>query len=463
MLRKRIIILPEVRLILDKLHINNHKAYIVGGYVRDSLLKNRMPHDCDICTSATPQEIMDIFKNYKIIPTGLQHGTVTICMTWGDYEVTTFRKDGEYLDGRHPQTIDFVNDLKEDLSRRDFTINALAYNEEEGLIDYFGGKEDLENKIIRCVGNAEKRFKEDGLRILRAYRFSAQLGFTIEYNTSSILAYKGVKTNIDNVSRERIREELNKIILSDNSREVLLNMVDDGICKSIFGDFTFEDMMFFNQNNPYHNRTLLNHTLTAMTIAPPILEVRLALLFHDIGKLQTQTTDDKGISHYYNHSKVSAELALKYLKQLKYDNKTIDMVITLIASHDFTFDNYDYIIKKQLKKLLNKYGEEIVKNLIIIRKCDILAQSEKYYYDRLEKIYKVERLLNDVLEDQECFQIKDLAINGNDLIKIGYEQGVELGKTLKDIVDLVIEEHLNNDKEELLEYAKFNLKTLDTK
>lgn len=455
MLRKRIIIPPEARIILDTLHINNHKAYIVGGYVRDSLLKNRMPHDCDICTSATPQEIMEIFKDYKIIPTGLQHGTVTICMKWGDYEVTTFRKDGAYLDGRHPQTIDFVNDLKEDLARRDFTINAIAYNEEEGLIDYFGGIEDLKNGIIRCVGNPKDRFTEDALRILRAFRFSAQLGFSLHEEVRYCILIDSVIKGLKNIAMERIRAEFDKIILSNHSNQALTRMIDYSVFEVIFGDSLFRDMMHFVQNNPYHNRMLLDHSLTALEIAPPTLGVRLALLFHDIGKTKTKVNDERGISHYYGHAKVSQVMSLCYLHMLKYDNATINMVGKLIEYHDVNFENDEITLTKQLKRLLNKHGVYFVEKLITVRKCDILAQNPKYYYDRLEKIYEVERILHDILIEGECFQIKNLAINGNDLInEVGVKQGKEVGEMLERLLCNVIDGTIDNDREDLLKVAK---------
>lgn len=455
MLREKIYVPYEVRYILDKFHANGYKAYIVGGYIRDSLLTHRTPNDCDICTSATPVETMELFKELRIELTGLQHGTVTLIGRNDNYEVTTFRKEKDYSDSRHPSKVEFIDDLKEDLARRDFTINAIAYNEEEGLIDYFGGIEDLKHGVIRCVGNPYDRFKEDALRILRAFRFSAQLGFYLDADLKYCGLIDSVINGLKNVAMERIREEFNKIILSDNSNNTLTKMVDYSVFEAIFGDTLFGDMMFFLQNNPYHNKTLLSHTLTALEIAPPILDVRLALLFHDIGKLKTQVKDEQGISHYYGHAKVSQVMSLCYLHMLKYDNATVDMVSKLIEYHDVNFENDEVVLIKQLKRLLNKHGIDFVEKLITVRKCDILAQNPKYYYDRLEKIYEVERIFHDILVAGECFQIKNLAINGNDLInELGMKQGKEIGEVLNRLLDNVIDGTLDNDREELLKVAK---------
>lgn len=430
----------EVKFILNTLSNKGYEAYVVGGCVRDSIL-NKKPKDWDITTKAKPEEVIQLFD--KVILTGLKHGTVTVVINNEGYEVTTYRADGEYEDNRHPKEVKFVNSLKEDLARRDFSINAMAYNEQKGLVDYFNGAKDLHDKIIKTVGVPEERFNEDALRMLRAVRFSAQLDFNMDKDL--IRAIKTLKNNIKNISKERIREEFNKILIN-NPRKIdvlkdceMLELIIPEII-SIYG---------FNQNNPYHIYDLYNHTLKAIEIIEQKLHLRLTMLFHDFGKTKTKTTDENGISHYYNHSKESVELAKNILKELKYDNNTINKVLMLIEYHDRTLKS-----KSSVKKLLNKIGEDLFRDLIKVQKSDILAQNPIYAKERLLNIINIESKLDLILEQNECFSLKDLNINGNELIELGFNKGKEIGEILNYLLDKVIENPELNNKEQLIKLAK---------
>lgn len=438
--------IPEdVNLILDKLNENQYEAYIVGGCVRDSILFLE-PKDWDITTSATPDQIIEVFNEYNIILTGVKHGTVTVVINDNNYEITTYRIDGKYIDGRHPEEVIFTSNLKEDLSRRDYTINSLAYSNKEGLVDYFDGIKDLNNKILRTVGEPKDRFNEDALRILRGIRFAAKLNLTIDPNT--ILGMEECSDNLKNISKERVRDEFNKILLANPMYIKTMNKlnVSHYICNE------FRMMEYFNQNNPYHNLYLLNHCIYATSIVET-LELKLTMIFHDIGKLYSKTVDEKDISHYKGHAKISANLTKDILKELKYSNETIHNVTTLIEIHDYCFSDNPKTIKKQLKKLLNKYGETIVRNLLIIRLADIVAQNPIYLLKRLRKLYLVENELEDILANAECFTIKDLDITGHDLINLNFN-GKEIGEKLRLILSLVIEEKLINKKEIIIDYLK---------
>lgn len=439
----------DVQLILDRLHDNNYKAYVVGGCVRDSVL-GLEPKDWDITTNAKPTNVIDMFKDFSVIPTGLKHGTVTIMINNIGYEITTFRVYGEYEDNRHSKTVTFTNELKADLSRRDFTINAMAYNNREGLIDYFGGLKDIGNKLIRCVGNSTDRFNEDALRMLRAIRFSAKLGFYTNFDIDNSI--NELASNINKISKERIREELNKIIMSNP--EKIIDLCENELMYYIFEGIS--KMYKFKQNNPYHSYNLLGHTINSMNVIEKRLELRLAMLLHDTGKVNTQTTDDNGICHYKGHAKESKRIAQEFLKEYKYDNSTIDKVIILIENHDYIFSEDEYTIKKQIKRLLNKIGEENLKDLILVRQADIMAQNPIYAIERLKKTFLIENILNEVLNEHECFSVKNLNINGNDLINLGFKQGKEIGTILNKLLDAVIEEKVENDFEALKHYIISN-------
>lgn len=433
----------EVTFILQELNRNKHEAYIVGGCVRDSLI-NREIHDWDICTSATPDEIIKTFPHEKIVPTGLKHGTVTIVINDKAYEVTTFRQDGNYSDGRRPDNVSFTNNLIDDLQRRDFTINAIAYNPQQGLVDPFNGINDIENKIIRCVGNPYERFNEDGLRIMRAVRFSAQLGFKIEDCTKT--AMNKLVDNLDNISKERINSELCKIMSSKNS--YLLIIYKDILCKIIP---EFKECINYNQHNPYHIYTLHKHIAIALIEelrSDPI--INLAILFHDISKPHCRTIGKYGYFHFKGHGIVSADMTKTIMKRLKFDNDTINKVTELVFYHDATF----VVERKSVKRWLNKLGEEQFRRLLRIRIADIKAQNNTFEKERIQKIINIQMLLDDVLQENECFTLRDLAINGNDLIQYGIPEGKIIGTILNTLLTMVIDGEANNDKDNLLQIVK---------
>ena len=443
-MKMKIDIPEDVKFIVNTLINNGYESYVVGGCVRDSILKKK-PKDWDITTKAKPEQVIKLFD--KVILTGLKHGTVTVLINKAGYEVTTYRMDGEYEDNRHPKEVKFVECLKEDLARRDFTINAMAYNEKDGLIDYFGGVEDLGDKIIKTVGNPRERFNEDALRMLRAIRFSAQLDFEIDENILATI--KELKNNIQNISKERIREEFNKILLCNPKKIEILKKCE--ILEYIIPEIS--NMYNFNQNNPYHIYDLYNHTIIAIEAIDPIIHLRLTMLLHDFGKTKTRTTDENGISHYYAHAKESVKIAKYVLKDLKYDNDTINKVITLIQYHDCTLKS-----KLSIKRMLNKIGEKLLRDLIKVQRSDVLAQNPVYAEERLTTLISAESKLDMISDQNECFSLKDLKVNGEDLINIGFNKGKEIGDTLKYLLERVIENTELNDKEELIKLAKEKLK-----
>lgn len=438
-----------VMFILSELDRNGYEAYIVGGCVRDILL-DRTPHDYDICTSATPDEIIKTFPYEEIIPTGLKHGTITIIINDEPYEVTTYRIDGKYSDNRRPDEVEFTTDLVEDLKRRDFTINAMAFNSFTRLIDPFGGQLDLKHKIIRCVDNPYNRFNEDGLRILRAIRFASQLGFTIDSMTSD--AIHESKYLLDNISRERIQSELCKILNSSQCGNHVLRGYPDVICQFIP---EVQNMIGFEQNNPYHLYDVWEHTLHCMSHIKKEddIIIRLAILLHDIGKPHCYNVDEQGIGHFYNHADVSAKMAQQILSNLKFSNEIIENTVQLISYHDVQLTAK----KPVIKRLLNKLGEKQLRRLLVLRRCDIGGQEPTMLKARLETIRDVEITLDQILKENECFQLKDLAINGKDLIEIGFPQGKLIGMMLNILLNLVISESISNDKESLLNYAKSHI------
>lgn len=430
--------------IIHTLQNHGHSAYVVGGCVRDSIL-GRIPHDWDICTSATPNEMLEIFKDRRVIETGLQHGTITVVVNGEPYEVTTYRIDGIYSDNRRPDSVTFTDNLVEDLRRRDFTINAMAYNDTEGLIDPFNGLEDIKWHKIQCVGSAKDRFSEDALRILRAIRFASQLDFTIIPSTDWEIhqQYK----NLENISIERINSEFCKIASSDSFCVQLL------LYKDVFSLFIPElkDMIDFPQNNPYHDYDVFGHTIHAVEhCESEDLTVRLSVFFHDFGKPHSYQDGEDGIRHFKGHGKISAEITDNIMKRLRFDNETKNNVVELVYYHDATFE----VGKKYVKRWLNKIGEEQFRRLLEVRKADILGQKPNFEQSRIDKVNNIEQILEEVLQEDVCFSLKDLAVNGKDLMDIGYKSGRQLGAALQGLLDCVIEEEVNNNKEELLELAK---------
>ena len=435
---------PDANDLIHTLQNYGHSAYVVGGCVRDSIL-DRIPHDWDICTSATPTEMLEIFKDKKVIETGLQHGTITVVVNGNPYEITTYRIDGTYSDNRRPDSVTFTDKLIEDLSRRDFTINAMAYNDEEGLIDPYNGLEDIKYKKINCVGFAKDRFEEDALRILRAIRFASQLDFAMMPDTDWEIHRQYKKLN--NISIERINSEFCKIASFNSFCVELL------LYKDVFALFIPElkNTFDFPQNNPYHDYDVFGHTLHAVEhCESKDLTTKLAVFFHDFGKPSSYQDGEDGVRHFKGHGKVSAEIADTIMKRLRFDNETRNNVVELVYYHDATLE----LGKKYVKRWLNKIGEKQFRRLLEVRKADIKGQKLNYDLSRIEKIDNIEKLLEEVLQEDECFSLKDLAVNGNDLISIGYKASKELGYTLNKFLKLVIDGDCNNKKDALLQEAK---------
>lgn len=442
--------------IIHSLQNNGYEAFLVGGCVRDSIL-GRPIHDYDITTSATPDEMMEVFKDKRIIETGLQHGTITIVIDGEPYEVTTYRIDGNYSDNRRPDKVTFTKSLKEDLKRRDFTINAMAYNDEVGLVDPFNGMEDIKYHKIQCVGKPEDRFAEDALRILRAIRFASQLDFVLEPNTDYVL--HKVYQNLENISVERINSEFCKIAASSG---FCVQMV---LYRDVLSLFISEikDMFGFQQNNPYHIYDVWNHTVHAVQayecdcepdLNPRDLITSLAVFFHDIGKPHCYQDGEDGIRHFKGHGRISADMTDTIMKRLRFDNDTREKVVQLVYYHDATFE----VGEKYVKRWLNKIGEEQFRRLLNVRRADIKAQAYTEQESRLQKIDNIEYILEEVLQKDECFSLKDLAVNGKDLIEIGYKPGKEIGEVLNNLLDSVISGEYINEKEKLLEIAERRLR-----
>lgn len=430
--------------IIDMLTSSGYEAYAVGGCVRDCLM-GRSSDDIDITTSATPLEMEQIFNanSVRYIETGIKHGTITVVSCGDTFEVTTYRTDGSYLDSRHPESVEFVRDLKEDLARRDFTINALAYNEGAGIVDEFGGQADIKNKIIRAVGNPDKRFKEDALRIMRALRFASVLDFDIESKTK-----KALLDNMEllkNVSRERIYNELSKLLMGSNVYNILVQY------KEIFGVIIPELVPIFNieQNTKWHIYDVWCHTAKSVECAPDDLALRYIMLLHDIGKAFAKQTDENGTDHFKGHQKISADYADVALKSLKVPNTIYDRAMAVIPIHDIHIGTE----KKNVKKWLSRLGEQSLRDLIEVKRADKKAQNPALTGEELARLDVTEKLLNSIIIEGEPFTIKDLSINGNDLKALGYE-GKQIGALLDKLLNEVINESIENTNEALIKYVK---------
>lgn len=438
--------IPEgVQEILVRLELNGFEGYIVGGCVRDSLL-NKSPKDWDITTNATPIEMQQVFKDCKVIETGLKHGTLTIVLNGENYEVTTYRADGEYVDNRRPSDVSFVKSLEEDLLRRDFTINAIAYNPKVGLVDFFNGVEDLQNKRIKVVGDSDLRFKEDALRILRALRFSSVLGFDIEEDTSKYLFLN--KDLLENISAERKNMEFTKLLQGDNVVDILLKYRD------IIAEFIPEckPTFDFEQENKYHMFDVWEHIVRTVGYVPKEYKlIRLSAFFHDIGKPQAFSRDERG-GHFYSHPKFSEEITEKVLTRLRFSNDEKDMILTLVKYHDVEINP----TRKFVLKMYNKIGKENLKSLMILKEADITSHSNyDGKQDNIDKVKKVLELIEELELEEKCFTLKDLAINGDDLQKeLNLKPSKQIGFMLNSCLQEVLDERIVNNKDELLSFCK---------
>lgn len=435
--------LPQkVSNIIQTLENAGYEAYAVGGCVRDSVL-GREPQDWDITTSAKPKEVKRLFSH--TIDTGIQHGTVTVMMGREGFEVTTYRIDGEYEDARHPKEVIYTANLLEDLKRRDFTINAMAYNESQGLVDAFDGIGDLKRGIIRCVGNPLERFTEDALRMLRALRFAAQLGFEVEENTFG--AIRELAPTISKISAERIQVELVKLLLSDHPG-LLREVYTSGIADVILPEFA--ELMRTDQHNPHHCYSVGEHTIRVVEGVPKDRVLRLAAMFHDIAKPECKTTDEQGIDHFHGHPQKGEEMTHRIFRRLKFDVDTMQRVCALVRWHDHN----PSLKPAKIRRAIHQVGEDRYPEIFDLKRADILAQSDFQREEKLAYVEEYQRMYEQILQEKDCLNLKNLAVNGSDLIAIGIKPGKEIGIILKNLLDEVLEDPSRNQKELLLEQVK---------
>lgn len=435
-------VLPEaVTTALSLLNEAGFEAYTVGGCTRDSILGTD-PKDWDITTSALPEETLAVFQDYRTIETGLKHGTVAVRISHQTLEITTYRVDGTYEDSRHPDKVTFTRSLSEDLARRDFTMNAIAYHPAEGFVDLYDGAKDIASKTIRCVGNPKTRFTEDALRMLRALRFSSTLGFSIEEETS--LAIHSLKERILYVAEERIATELLQLLCGAHVADVLLEY------KDVFAVLIPElkPCFGFAQHNKYHVYDVYEHIVRSVAAVEPEPELRLAMLLHDIGKPETFFLDEQNVGHFYGHAKASVRMAEDILSRLRLPNKLQTEVLTLVEYHDYPLE----ADRKILRRRLHKFGKTTLQNLLKVQRADVSAQNPEFL-DRLQTLKEIELSLEHLLLEKPAFRIQDLAITGEDLQALGMKPGPDMGKLLNELLQKVMAEELPNQRFALLDYA----------
>ena len=436
------IVLPdEVKLIIETLEKNGHEAYAVGGCVRDSIL-GLTPKDWDITSDARPDEVKRLFQ--RTVDTGIEHGTVTVMIGKKGFEVTTYRLDGKYRDGRHPESVEFTPSLEEDLKRRDFTINAMAYNERNGLVDEFGGREDLKKGLIRSVGDPRKRFSEDGLRMMRAIRFSARLGFSIESDTYE--AIKELHGLIRKISYERIRDEFVKTITSKNPGKIR-DFYLTGLTEEFFPEW--DRMEETSQNTIHHLYSVGEHTIKVMEGVSPEIRLRLAAVLHDIGKPAARTTRN-GTDHFMGHGEIGEKIAVNVMRRLKFDNSTIKYVAQMVRYHDIR--PADSLPK--VRRVIHETGKEIYPELFELKRADIMAQSPYMREEKLNLVSNFEKNYNIIMDRKEATSVKELAVSGRDLIEAGVKSGPFLGQVLDYLLELVMDDPGINNKEKLLAEAE---------
>ncbi len=442
---------PAVADLISRLQSAGFSAYAVGGCVRDSLL-GLTPHDWDLCTSALPEQMLEIFRNEHVVTTGLKHGTLAVVRDHVPYEITTFRVDGAYTDHRHPDSVSFVDDVACDLSRRDFTVNAMAWSPDSGLVDLFGGREDLDRRTIRCVGEPRQRFAEDALRVLRALRFASVYDFSIDPATSS--AAREMADGMRAVAGERIREELLKMLCGPGAGRILREYPD--ILSVVIPEIA--PMIGYDQQNHHHSYDLWEHTVRALEGVPPDPALRLTMLLHDTGKPEVRTTDAHGEGHYFGHQAASGVIAARVAESLRLDNAMRDRVVNLVINHDIPLRTGDGAINTDrsfLLRRLNRFGEEDLRALFLIHRADRIATG--YTTREREDIRLRERMaaLDALLAEKPCFTLKDLAVRGTDLIPLGL-RGPQIGEALQALLEAVMDGKAENTKESLLNYLQSN-------
>ncbi len=428
--------------VLERLNRAGYQAYVVGGCVRDTLL-GISPKDWDVCTNALPEEMQRVFADCHVIETGLKHGTLTVMVDHEPYEVTTFRVDGAYTDHRHPDEVIFVTDVREDLSRRDLTINAMAWSPQTGLVDAFGGQRDLQSGMIRAVGDPQKRFTEDALRILRTMRFASVYGFTVEAETAR--AAHELAPTLKNVAAERIRVELAKLLCGKEAAAILRDFAD--VLFVILPEL--QPMHGFCQHTPYHAYDVWEHTLHALMLAPPTETLRLAALLHDSGKPACFTLDAQGIGHMHGHAKVSREIAERILMALRVDNATRDRVLLLVENHHPDIEPNRVFIRRRL----SRFGEDALRELLLLQRADDAGKGTADASGPEEAYQRNLAVLEELLRENACFTLKDLAVSGKDLLAAGVPKGRTVGACLTYILEEVLSEHLPNEWETLLHAA----------
>lgn len=436
--------------IIQLLNSSGYEAYVVGGCIRDSIL-NLQPHDWDIATSATPEEMKKVLRDYRHYDTGIEHGTVTFIVGESNYEVTTFRKESNYLDGRHPSCVEFVSTIEQDLSRRDFTMNAIAWNPYKGYIDPYNGIVDIKNNIIKCVGNSKERFIEDHLRILRALRFSATLNFNIHFETQEAINTKYYLLN--SISAERIASEIWKMFSTKYTYR-LCSILDDNpyVISEAFRCYQLAYMLNYDQHSKYHDRDLWNHSVDVMSLVPAIPELRIAALFHDIGKPDVRTADEDGYWHYLRHPERSETIVRNSLKKLKCSNETIEHICFLVLNHDLRPTS----TKRSARKFIIRCHEDenLMNELLELMRADIACHTRESALIMRSQLDEAIKVIEEELNEANCFKLKDLSVNGNDLINLGFEQGPEIGYCLNQLLELVISDEIENDHAKLIEAAK---------
>ena len=441
---RKIKITDDIEIVFNTLNNAGYECFMVGGCVRDFLL-DRTPNDVDFTTNATPDEMKECFKNFNVIETGIKHGTLTVIINHVPYEITTYRIDGEYLNNRKPENVMFVQDIKNDLARRDFTINAIAYNPSVGFVDCFNGMQDLKDGVIRCVNEPIRRLNEDALRILRALRFSAILGYKVEPATEK--ACFELSHLLKNISAERIVVELFKTIVQPNAHKIIFDYID------IWGVVMPEllKMKCFEQHNPHHVHDVLKHTCVALEGANDDLIIRLAVLFHDIGKPDSFTMDEKGNGHFYGHAIKSVDITRDIFDRLKVDNNTKNQALTLIKCHDLDLQPTE----RYIRRLCYKLGDlEMVKKLILVQRADNYGQAP-IHSERINKFNDIDKIIAKLEQQNLSFSLKDLAVDGKDMINLGLS-GKEIGDSLKYLLEAVLNDDVKNEKQALLNYLRKN-------
>ena len=419
------------------------EAYAVGGCVRDSLI-GKTPNDWDITTSAKPENMKSVFADFHCIDTGIKHGTVTVVIDGEPLEITTFRLDGEYEDNRHPKSVTFTSNLGADLGRRDFTVNAMAYSKKTGTVDLFGGQNDLKNGIVRCVGDPDRRFNEDALRILRALRFASALDFEIEEKTAQSLLKN--RALLGNISEERIAKELLKLVCGKGAKRILTDFAP--VLFEILPEL--QPMYKNSHDNPHHCYDIYEHTLIAVESIDPEPTLRFAMLLHDCGKPAVKKFDENGVAHFYGHQRISAEISAQILARLKVSNKFRDEILFLVSNHD-RWELYENTEK--MPRYLSKFGLDGVLKLLKVMRADVLAQSPEYRY-RLDQIADAEEIAKNLAAQKPCLSLSELQINGRTLMDIGIPQGRKLGAVLAQLLDEVIDGVTKNTQEALTTRAR---------